>query len=224
MVLFDIDGTLLDTGGAGREAFARGLARATGQLDELEYVSFAGNTDRNVIEQVMTVRGLHLTEEEIRRIFRCMAEELRGLLVTAVTRQVPGSGAFVNRLAQMGARLGLVTGNIRACAYLKLASVGLDGHFDFGGFGDDFAEREKIARSALAAAQAAGHAVPAERICLVGDTPWDVAAGKALGIPVLGVASGKFGADDLLAAGAEEVTTDFTDGTRLIKWLDQRLG
>ena len=70
LVLFDIDGTLLDTHGLGREAFIRGLARVTGRRDELEYVSFAGNTDRNVLEQVMGARGVRFAEGEIRAILR----------------------------------------------------------------------------------------------------------------------------------------------------------
>ena len=69
MVLFDIDGTLLDTHGLGREAFIRGLARVTGERDELKYLSFAGNTDRNVLDQVMAVRKLRLGAEDIGRIF-----------------------------------------------------------------------------------------------------------------------------------------------------------
>jgi phosphoglycolate phosphatase len=219
MVLFDIDGTLLDTGGLGRMAFTRGLERVTGEPDDLSYLSFAGNTDRNVLDQVMAVRGLRLSEADIRRVFHGIAEELRALLRETPARPIAGAGAFVGRLADEGAALGLVTGNIRECAYLKLGSVGFDGHFGFGGFGDVHADRAKIARSALAAAREAGHAVADGRICLVGDTPFDVAAGKALGIPVLGVASGKFGIDALVEAGADIAAEDFTDLERLWGWL-----
>ena len=220
VVLFDIDGTLLDTGGAGREAFIRGLARVTGVRDELAYVSFAGNTDRNVLDAVMRARGLQFGTEETHRIFREIALELRALLRECPAREVAGAGGFVARLAAEGAEMGLVTGNIRECAFLKLGSVGLDPYFRFGGFGDEHAERSKIARSALAAAGEMGIDVAAGGVCLVGDTPLDVAAGLAVGIPVIGVASGKFGEKELLEAGASVTVKDFSEAERLWRWME----
>jgi phosphoglycolate phosphatase-like HAD superfamily hydrolase len=221
MVLFDIDGTLLDTGGLGCEAFRRGLARATEEEDDLAYVSFAGNTDRKVLAQVMERRGRRFDEVHAQRIFALVAEELRALLAEAAVREIPGAGAFVARLAEAGAALGLVTGNIRACAYLKLGSIGLDGYFGFGGFGDVHAERSMIARSAVAAARQAG--VRTDRICLIGDTPYDVAAGRALGVPVLGVASGHYAAPELLAAGAGRAAADFRNLAGWMEWLEETL-
>ena len=223
LVLFDIDGTLLDTGGAGREAFIRGLERVTGKRDELAYVSFAGNTDRNVLDQVMAARGLQLGAEEIRSIFDEIAAELRDLLRARPAREVPGAGEFLARLATKGVALGLVTGNIRKCAYLKLESVGFDRYFEFGGFGDAHAERAKIGRSALAAAKTAGIDWTAGGACLVGDTPFDVAAGLALGLPVIGVASGKYGAQALLSAGASIVAPDYSDAEKLLAWMGEML-
>lgn len=219
MALFDIDGTLLDTRGLGREAFIRGLARATGDRDELRYVSFAGNTDRNVLDQVMAARKLRLGEADVQRIFAFVAEELRELLRENPARAVAGADAFLARLAAEGVALGLVTGNIRACACLKLESVGFARFFGFGGFGDRHAQRENIARTALAAARAAGHPVAAESICLVGDTPFDVAAGQALGVPVIGVATGKFNEQALRNSGAHLALADYSDLEGLMAWM-----
>ena len=218
-VLFDIDGTLLDTHGFGREAFIRGLAHVTGTRDELDYVSFAGNTDRNVLDQVMAHRNLRLAEADIQRIFARIAAELRELLQANPSREIAGARRFLKHLAAEGTALGLVTGNIRACAYLKLGSVGFDRYFGFGGFGDEHAERAKIAQAALAAAQAAGIDVAAGAICLVGDTPYDVAAGRAVGIPVIGVATGKYGAEALRLAGATLTVADYSDLDGLLDWL-----
>ena len=217
--MFDIDGTLLDTHGFGREAFIRGLARLTGERDELAYLSFAGNTDRNVLEQVMKHRRLRLTETDIRRVFALVAEELRGLLQANPAREVAGAGAFLARLEAQGYALGLVTGNIRAGAYLKLASLGFDRYFTFGGFGDDHADRARIARQALAAAGAADWDPAEGGICLIGDTPFDVAAGRALGIPVIGVAAGKYDREALLASGATITITDYCDIESLLEQL-----
>ena len=219
VVLFDIDGTLLDTHGFGREAFIRGLARLTGERDELAYLSFAGNTDRNVLEQVMKHRKLRLTEADIRRVFALVAEELRGLLQANPAREVAGAGAFLARLEAQGCALGLVTGNIRAGAYLKLASLGFDRYFLFGGFGDDHADRAQIARQALAAAGAADWDPAEGGICLIGDTPFDVAAGRAVGIPVIGVAAGKYGREALLESGATITTKDYCDIENLMEKL-----
>ena len=223
-VLFDIDGTLVDTGGRGRQAFVRGLERATGVPDDLSYLSFAGNTDLNVLGHVMSRRCLPVSGDLVRRVFDFVADELRLALASHPAREIPGAGAFLSLLAESGAALGLVTGNVRQCAFLKLASAGLDRHFSFGGFGDDHPDRSQIARAALDAARAAGFFPSPGRICLVGDTPFDVSAGLSLGIPVLGVASGKFSASDLLDAGAALAVADLSDSPRLFDWLSNALG
>ena len=222
-VLFDIDGTLLDTHGFGREAFIRGLAHVTGARDDLAYVSFAGNTDRNVLDQVMAHRKLHLAEGDVRRIFACIAEELKGLLRENPGQEIAGARGFLELLAAEGVALGLVTGNIRECAYLKLGSVGFDRFFVFGGFGDEHAERAKIARSALAAAREQGVEVETGSVCLIGDTPFDVAAGRAIGIPVIGVATGKYGEEELMKSGATLTVSDYSDVEKLIGWMEKAL-
>ena len=223
LVLLDIDGTLLDTHGFGREAFIHGLERVTGERDELAYVSFAGNADRNVLDQVMAARKLRLAEKDIQRIFACIAEELRERLRENPAQEIAGAGTFLERLDAEGAGLGLVTGNIRECAYLKLGSVGFDRFFGFGGFGDEHANRANIARMALAAAKEAGFDAAEGRACLVGDTPFDVAAGLDVGLLVIGVATGKYGEDALRYAGASIAVPNLSDAGRLLSWMDGSL-
>ena len=214
LVLFDIDGTLLDTHGAGRAAFCRGLQRVTGVEDALPYVSFAGNTDRRVLDEVAAHRGIAFTEVQRKAVFDAVAEELAVALAAAPGQPVEGAKALLEALSKRGARLGLVTGNIERGAHLKLASAGLDGFFSFGGYGDDEADRSRILRAALAAA---GN--PPACTWLVGDTPLDIEAGLAVGIPVLGVAAGRWDADSLLAAGATHAAPDFSDLPRWLDWL-----
>ena len=223
LLLFDIDGTLLDTHGFGREAFIRGLERVTGEKDPLAYVSFAGNTDRNVLDQVMSRRQIVLSEEQISRIFDEIAIQLEELLKEAPTREVAGARAFLEHLDALGIQMGLVTGNCRSCAYLKLASLEMDSFFPFGGFGDDHADRKHIAGKALE--QAAVHGCEPDQTvaALVGDTPFDVAAGIAVGLPVLGVASGKYDAQSLTDAGATRVVADLTDLETLMDWVEETL-
>lgn len=214
LVLFDIDGTLLDTHGAGRAAFCRGLQRVTGMEDALPYVSFAGNTDRSVLDEVTAHRGIAFTEAQRKAVFDAVAEELAAALKEAPGAAVPGAAELLAELSRRGARLGLVTGNIERGAHLKLASAGLDGFFTFGGYGDDEADRSRILRTALAAAGSA----PA-RAVLVGDTPLDIEAGLAVGIPVLGVAAGRWDVPSLLAAGATHAAADYRDLPRWLEWI-----
>ena len=214
LVLFDIDGTLLDTHGAGRAAFCCGLQRVTGIEDSLPYVSFAGNTDRRVLDEVAAHRGIAFTEVQRKAVFNAVAEELVSALATAPGQPVEGAKALLEALSLRGARLGLVTGNIERGAHLKLASAGLDGFFSFGGYGDDEADRSRILRTALAAAGSA----PA-RAVLVVDTPLDIEAGLAVGIPVLGVAAGRWDVPALLAAGAAHAAADFLDLPRWLEWI-----
>ncbi len=207
-VLFDIDGTLLDSGGAGRAAFERGLERATGSCVGLERISFAGNTDRRVLAQLGEIRGRAFSEEEEERVFAAVAEELERALKgrKGAVKTVPGAGAALARLARAGVRLGLATGNIRACAWTKLEAAGLAEWFSFGGYGEAAAERKDIVRAALEAGGAG-----ARGSWLVGDTPLDVAAGLAAGVRVFGLAGGKWTPEHLLAAGAERVAEDYLD-------------
>lgn len=219
VVLFDIDGTLLDTHGHGREAFIRGLAKLTGTRDELDYISFAGNTDRRVLDQVMARRGVSLGEDEIGLVFRHVAEELAGLLQANPAQEISGVRQLLEGLQEGGARLGLVTGNIRDCAFLKLRSAGLASYFSFGGFGDWHADRAEIARAALAEMAGLGVTAAWDEVCLVGDTPNDVQAGVALGIPVVGVATGRHGAGVLREAGAALAVENYEDVPGLLAWL-----
>lgn len=216
LVLFDIDGTLLDTHGAGRAAFCRGLQRVTGVEDALPYVSFAGNTDRRVLDEVAAHRGIAFTEAQRKAVFDAVAEELASALAETPGAAVPGAAELLAELSRRGARLGLVTGNIERGAHLKLASAGLDGFFTFGGYGDNEADRSRILRTALDAAGSA----PA-RAVLVGDTPLDIEAGLSVGIPVLGVAAGRWDVPALLAAGANHAAADYLDLPRWLEWIYQ---
>ena len=218
VVLFDVDGTLVDTGGAGRAAFARGLERATGVADGLEWVSFAGNTDRNVLRAVEERRGRKFTVEERERIYGCIAEELSGRLAEAPGRRIAGVEGVLAALAERGAALGLVTGNFREGARLKLESAGLWHWFAFGGFGGETAERADILRAALGEARRVVEGAPA-RVRYVGDTPLDVEGGRKASVPVVGVAGGRWSAEQLKAAGAEDAAADYAD----VGWWVERL-
>ena len=219
-VLFDIDGTLLDSGGAGREAFVRGLERVVGSAEGLESISFAGNTDRRVLRQLGEVRGKGFSEAEVQGVFRAVEEELAQLLGDGRhgVRVVRGAAKALEELHRRGVCLGVATGNIRACARLKLEAAGLWRWFGFGGYGEAAEERVEIVEAALAAGGAGK-----EASWLLGDTPLDVEAGRLAGVRVFGVAGGRWSAEELVRAGAEGAAGDFED-EQWGRFLEEELG
>ena len=221
VVLFDIDGTLLDMRGAGRKAFVRALKTVFGWDDEIPYINFAGNTDLNVLQQVMEKHGRTLTEDDRRRFFDRMPIDLAQTAGEAELVIYPGVKELLEKLsADERVLLGLVTGNVEACARIKLWQFDLHEHFVLGAFGDDHADRAEIAR--LAMKRVRGRLQPGQDIAglfLVGDTPYDIAAAKTIGAKSIAVATGKFDVDALREAGADHVLADLSDTARVLHLL-----
>lgn len=212
-VLFDIDGTLLDMKGAGRLAFIRTIKSVFGVEDDLSYLSFAGSTDLNVLQKVMEHHGLTLTGADCRRFFEHMPGELERATAESDLILYPGVRRLLETLSsRRDVILGLVTGNIAACAQIKLRQFNLHHHFVLGAFGDEHADRNEIARLALGRVRARipkSDAIGA--LFLVGDTPSDIAAAKAINAVSIAVATGKFTVDVLRDAGADVVLSDVGD-------------
>ncbi len=212
-VLFDIDGTLLDMRGAGRKSFVQALETVFGWKDEIEYINFAGNTDLNVLLQVAQAHGVELSPDDQRRFFGQLPHELEKTAAAAQLILYPGVRELLETLsADPRAVLGLVTGNVESCARIKLRQFDLHNHFVLGAFGDDHADRSEIARIAIERVRkilAPGRQV--QRLFLVGDTPFDIAAARSIGAASVAVATGKFDERALLDAGANHVLTDLGD-------------
>ncbi|MBU1694612.1 MAG: HAD hydrolase-like protein [Verrucomicrobia bacterium] len=223
-VLFDIDGTLLDTRGAGQRSFVRALETVFGWRDDIAYVSFAGNTDLNVLQQVMAAHGRELNETDRRTFFARLPEELERAAEGVELILFPGVRELLEALsAAPRALLGLVTGNIEACARIKLRHCELHGHFVLGAFGDEHADRERIAHLALQRLHEA--LAPGARLSacyLVGDTPFDITAASSIGAVSVAVATGKFDAAALRQAGADHVLTDLSDTAAVLRLLGLR--
>lgn len=221
VVFFDIDGTLLDTHGAGREAFARALRAVFGRDEALRQISFAGATDLDVFRQVTRLSGIEPTAEEEDAFFRRLPQELEQTLAATPATTYPGVRSLVEALARdPRVLLGLVTGNIEPCARLKLASADLHGHFLLGAFGREHADRDEIARRALQRARQ--RLLPGQRFCqrvLIGDTPADVRAARAIGALAVAVATGKYSAGALKASGADHVLEDLSDTAAVLRLL-----
>jgi phosphoglycolate phosphatase-like HAD superfamily hydrolase len=193
LALFDIDGTLIRTHGAGVRAFARAFAVEFGLGNGTETMSFAGRTDTSLVREFLQQHGRQVTPEDMQRFFDCYVFLLDHYLRESTGGVIPGVPEFITALQrqQPPAVLGLLTGNIRLGAEIKLRRFGLWGSFVTGAFADDHEDRNEIARVAFARGRALlGNALQPEEVLVVGDTPHDIRCGRAIGAKTLAVATG----------------------------------
>ena len=216
VLLFDIDGTLVHCGGAGRRSLERAMEQHLGGAVRREEPWLAGMkldgmTDRLIVREAMLAVGHAFDEALCDRILDSYAERLEVEIHGAGYAVLPGVAALLEALAARGSLIGLCTGNIARGARIKLARGGLDRFFGFGegdvvGFADDGEARERIVAAALRRAQARlGRALDPREALVIGDTPRDISAARSAGCPVLAVATGRFGVDALRAEGADHV-------------------
>ncbi len=211
VLLFDIDGTLVSTGGAGRRAMVGAVAKLYGKNDAFEGLSFAGMTDRAIARHALTASGVTVTHEEVERMLDSYLELLEAELASATAyRVLPGVQALLDALASLSDfAIGLGTGNVKRGAYAKLARGSIDERFAFGGFGCDAEDRIELLRAgARRGAELLGRAVSECRVIVIGDTPKDVAAAKGIGAPCVGVATGGYTTEVLMTCGAHSVFQD----------------
>jgi phosphoglycolate phosphatase-like HAD superfamily hydrolase len=214
-VLFDIDGTLISTGGASDRAWKRAFKELQGVDVDVPAVTGKGVPDpevgRVVFERAL---GREPTEEEADALMRRRLDYL--------PEEVENSSGFVvkdgvvellDRLIDDGILLGLTTGNVEEAAHIKLARANLNRYFSFGGYGSDSPDRTEVTQVALRkAAFVYGAPLTAEQALVVGDTPHDVDAAHAAGVECVGVASHQYDGDQLRAAGADYVIDSLAEG------------
>ena len=193
LVLFDIDGTLVRTGGAGVKAFARVFATEFGATEGFERLKFAGRTDVSLVREFFGLHGIAATRENFERFFERYVFWLDNILRESQTAICAGVGQFIEglRASERPPILGLLTGNIRLGAEIKLRHCGLWDEFVTGAFADDHEERDQIARIARErGSRVLGEDLRDEEVLVVGDTPLDIRCGRAIGARVLAVATG----------------------------------
>lgn len=217
ILLFDIDGTLVDTGGAGRRAMVGAFADLYGRTDLFDGLKFAGMTDRAIARHgVVAATGVCDDAAIDRALDAYLGRLEREVAASAGYRILPGVEGVLAALdaAGRGLAIGLGTGNVRRGAYTKLARGGIDAAFAFGGFGCDAEDRAALLRrGAERGAERLGVRVDACRVVVVGDTPKDVAAALAIGAECLGVGTGTFSAASLVEAGARHAVATLDDPT-----------
>lgn len=223
LVLFDIDGTLLRSDGAGRRAVNRALREVFGSTGPSDYW-FDGKTDPQIVRDLMRLEG-HDDERidaDMRRLLEryveCLHEELEAPGSRAAP--LPGVPELLDELECRGdVILGLLTGNIEPGARAKLRAVGLDpARFRVGAFGSDHEHRPELpAIAQRRTREALGVHVEGPAMIVIGDTPADVNCGKALGARAIGVATGRYSVDELLSHAPVAVFEDLASTTDVIR-------
>lgn len=219
VVLFDIDGTLIVTGGVGRRSVNRAFSTLYGRPDACDSFGFDGLTDRLIARQGLSAIGVEATPEAIDA---WLAQYLLALVAevaqadSANFRLLPGMQGAIDAAHGAAMAVGLGTGNVREGARIKLERVGVHHHFRFGGFGCDAEARPDVIRAG-AERGAEWLAVPLTecRVVVIGDTPRDVEAAHAIGAECIAVATGRYSAADLGASRADRVFADFSDSAAL---------
>ena len=205
VLLFDIDGTLITTGGVGRRAIVRAFRERYGREDATRF-PFDGMTDRLIARLGLEAIGVTPSAEAVAEILEFYVEILAEEVERADASLYRLHDGIVEALGAAEGRghgIGLGTGNVEKGARIKLSRLGVHEKFAFGGFGSDAEERVELVRhGAERGAAHLGVPLAACRVVVIGDTPKDVAAARGIGAESIGVGTGSFSAQALLESGA----------------------
>jgi phosphoglycolate phosphatase-like HAD superfamily hydrolase len=213
LVLFDIDGTLVHTGGAGIKAFAKTFATEFKAPNGVEKISFAGRTDVNLVREFFGLHRIEATPGNFRRFFENYVFWLDQTVAQSNGGTCRGVQEFINDLRALPnpPMLGLLTGNVRLGAEIKLRRYNLWDAFEIGGFADDNEDRNQIAVAAFErGSRVLGRQLRGEEIVVVGDTPHDIRCGRYIGAKTLAVATGGAKFEELEKHQPDWVVEDLT--------------
>ena len=214
-MLWDIDGTLLTTGGAGAVAWQRAFGDLYGVEANIDEHTRAGMTDPEITEIIFDeVVGRKGTPEEHAEVVAKYLEYMpEAVAESSGYRIMPGIEEILPRLAEAGIVQGIVSGNVEPAARIKLERGDLNKYLSFGGFGSDARDRTEVTMRAIErGGEAAGAPLDLAATISVGDTPRDITAGHGAGIRVVGVATGAYSVDEQKEAGADWAIADVTQG------------
>jgi len=217
LLLFDIDQTLINSGGAGLRALDRACEKVLGLKNAMQGISPHGKTDPAIAREILRARLDRASRDgsDIPSILEAYVSFLKEEVQLSPGYCVlPGIVSLLEEmLHRQDVVLGLATGNIELGARIKLERGGLNRYFEFGGFGSDSEDRtELVRRAADKAADKIGTSIPPSNIFVIGDTPLDIDAGNRAGFKTIGVGTGSYSAEQLLAAGATAAVADISAG------------
>jgi phosphoglycolate phosphatase-like HAD superfamily hydrolase len=228
LVLFDVDGTLISTKGAGMRAFYRALKHHFGVEVGNGAIRPDGMTDPLILKGLLNYCNLaerwcdETREELFSKYLTCLEEEMSQASRRGLIRVLPGVQELLSDLCrQKDFAVGLVTGNLEKGAFIKLSHAGLDGFFRFGGYGSDSENRTELTRLAIQRGTRLVAPKRVENSFVIGDTPLDVLHGRAAGVYVIAVASARYSMDDLASCDPDLLVSDLTAADIIISFMRQ---
>jgi phosphoglycolate phosphatase len=221
LLLFDIDGTLITSGGAGEQALKDAMSARFGVVEDLQGVSLAGSTDANIAVQLLRRHGLDPEPENIAALLDEYLTHLPSRMTERNGFLMPGIISLLEELhTKPEAVLGLLTGNVERGAKIKLTHYGVWHFFEFGAYADDHHDRNELGKFAQARALAKhGEEFPPERIYVIGDTPRDIECGRAIGAQTVAIATGQYSVDELSVYKPDHLFEDFSDTAAVVQVL-----
>jgi phosphoglycolate phosphatase-like HAD superfamily hydrolase len=212
-VLFDVDETLVHTGGSGARSWSAAFEKLHGLTADIGEHTSAGETDPQVARETFRgVLGRDPTADELGSLYAQYLLHLADdIWTSAEYKLLPGAEQILIRLGEAGVILGLVSGAMEGAARTKLMPANLNRYFIFGAYGSDSPDRPELTRLAIAKATRLHDQLAPADVFVVGDTPLDIAAATAAGAASVGVASGRYSSDELAAAGATYVLPSLED-------------
>ncbi len=223
LLLFDIDGTLLQAQNAGRRSLAKAYRETFGLSDAIDAMEFRGRTDPELFQEAaMKLLGRRLDEADYARLIAAYFAILPQELESCVFTLKPGITDLLPKLAGLeNVVIGIQTGNLETSAYMKLKRGGIDGYFTFGGFGSDHESRTEMVRIAIQKAHRLHNdGFSHEDIYVIGDTQHDIRAGKEAGARTIAVATGFVSEETLLAENPDYFFPDLSDIPAFLKCID----
>lgn len=219
--LFDIDGTLLNSGGAGQHAMEQALLQAFSVRGPYVAIPAAGRTDKAITTDLFKHHSLQVDESNWSRFLEAYLEHLPRSLHEMDGSILPGVELLLEELGRRDdVAVGLLTGNLKVGAMLKLKHYHLDHHFHFGGYGDVHLDRDDVARLAHAAAgEFLQQKLHPDRLWVIGDTPADVKCGRAIGARVLAVSTGVHTPECLASYGPDQLYESLEDVDSVLQTL-----
>ncbi len=223
LLLFDIDGTLIFSDGAGNLAFTRTLETLTGRSDLMEGVICAGKTDLQILGEALVRLGASTPVRLVNDFLGLYPEALGRALGEKQGHVKPGVGELLDMLVSESCiHVGILTGNVESGARIKLRHFGLDEYFTWGAYGSDERDRNLLVPVAIRRFQDfSGIAIEARRCLVIGDTPLDVQCARVHGAACIAVATGPYGFSSLLETGADLVVEDLSDSQALLRWIHE---
>jgi len=219
LFLFDLDGTLVSTGGAGSRAVAQAFKTLHNVTDAHTLLDFSGKTDHAIFREIMKLaKKPAMTPDVITRTSQLYLHHLEQEMKTAAVEVITGAAEFVRKAAALHDVVsGLGTGNLEKGARIKLEPTGFNRYFTFGGFGSDAEDRAEMLRFGHRRGEdAVGRKIPASNVIIIGDTPLDVLAARKNKFKVVAVATGRYSYEQLKATKPDFVFNTLLEADMLL--------